>query len=60
MSDNILNAVLTFSLLAGGTAAIGSDLDRRGVMEVIAVTGGAGERIAAARGKTPRHDILDI
>lgn len=26
MSDNILSAVLTFSLLAGGTAAIGSDV----------------------------------
>jgi len=26
MSDNILSAVLTFSLLAGGTAAIGSEM----------------------------------
>ena len=26
MSDNILTAVLTFSLLAGGTAAIGSEM----------------------------------
>jgi hypothetical protein len=26
MTDNILNAVLTFSLLAGGTAAIGSEM----------------------------------
>ena len=26
MSDNILSAVLTFSLLAGGTAAIGSEV----------------------------------
>ena len=26
MSDNILTAVLTFSLLAGGTAAIGSEV----------------------------------
>ncbi len=26
MSENILSAVLTFSLLAGGTAAIGSEL----------------------------------
>ena len=28
MSDNILSAVLTFSLLAGGTAAIGSEMFR--------------------------------
>ena len=26
MSDNILSAVLTFSLLAGGTAAIGTEM----------------------------------
>jgi hypothetical protein len=26
MSDNVLTAVLTFSLLAGGTAAIGSEM----------------------------------
>jgi hypothetical protein len=26
MSDNILTAVLTFSLLAGGSAAIGSEM----------------------------------
>jgi len=26
MSDNILSAVLTFSLLAGGTAAIGAEM----------------------------------
>ena len=26
MSENILSAVLTFSLLAGGTAAIGSEM----------------------------------
>ena len=26
MSDNILSAVLTFSLMAGGSAAIGSDV----------------------------------
>lgn len=26
MSDNILTAILTFSLLAGGTAAIGSEM----------------------------------
>jgi len=38
MTDNILSAVLTFSLLAGGTAAIGSEMFNPRKAERLAAT----------------------
>ena len=54
MSDNILSAVLTFSLLASGTAAVGSEMltPRHATMTTAVATLPAvtviGKRIAAA------------
>ena len=52
MSDNILSAVLTFSLLAAGTAAVGSEMmaQRHAAIEVatLPTVTVIGKRIAAA------------
>jgi hypothetical protein len=58
MSDNILTAVLTFSLLAGGTAAIGSEVfeSRQVALASTPVVVMPQVTITAARAGGDRHE----
>ena len=64
MSDNILSAVLTFGLLAGGTATIGSEMlatrhapKATAVAKLPAVTV-VGKRIALATATLPQVTVI--